>query len=169
MWLTFHDDGFVVVDGCSRKSHLMEFRLAFHIELILLATENLLAVSVESIKIRYLNGLVHIGRSLLGCVQGGQLDVSVWWLGSPIQGQRGIEGIEPWVIAVVAAHYCRLLEMEGTRCRVGEDQRLDLERRCIDAVLGNAWKADINPELYSALVWQRGSLASPDCLTKEAQ
>ena len=51
------------------------------------------------------------------------------------------------MIAVIAAHYCRLLEVERVWCRVGEDQRLDLERRCVDAVLGNAWKADVYPEL----------------------
>ena len=71
MWLTFHADGFVVVHCCGGKPHLMECGLPFDIELILLATEDLLAVGVKSIKIRYLDSLIDIGRSLLDCVHGG--------------------------------------------------------------------------------------------------
>lgn len=104
----------------------MEIRLSFDVQFVLLATEYLQVIVVESIEVRNLYSLVYISRSLLARMNGGELNVSVWLVGS-IKGQRGIEGIELGVIAVVVPNKGCLLEMEGVRCRIRKNEGLDLE------------------------------------------
>lgn len=104
----------------------MEIRLSFDVQFILLATEYLLVIVVESIEVRDLYSLLDVNRSLLARMNGGELNVSVWLVGS-IEGQRSIEGIELGVIAVIVPNEGCLLEMEGVRCRIRKDEGLNLE------------------------------------------
>ncbi len=59
-------------------------------------------------------------------MNGGKLNVCVWLVGS-VERQRGIEGIELGMIAVVVPNDGCLLEMEGVWCRIRKDEGLDLE------------------------------------------
>jgi len=104
----------------------MEIRLAFNIQLILLATKYLLVIVVESIKIRNVYSLIYICGSLLARMNGRKLNVSVWPVGSN-KGQRGIEGVELGVVAVVVPNDGCLLEVEGVRRGIRKNEGLDLE------------------------------------------
>jgi len=82
---TFHDDGLIITHSRRGKFHLMEIRLAFNIQFILLATKYLQVIVVESIEVRNLYSLVYINCSPLARMNSGELNVSVWQAG-PIEG-----------------------------------------------------------------------------------
>jgi hypothetical protein len=64
----------------------MEIRLSFNIQFVLLATKDLLVIVIEGIEIRNLYSLIYICRGLLGGMNGGELNVSVWLLVGSIEG-----------------------------------------------------------------------------------
>jgi len=124
---TFHGDGLIIIHSRGGKFHLMEIRLSFNIQFILLATKYLLVIVIEGIEIRNLYSLIYICRSLLGGMSGGELNVSVWLLVGSIEGQGSIKAVELGVVAAVAPNDGCLLKVEGVRRRIRKNEGLDLE------------------------------------------
>lgn len=120
--LTFHASNFLVIYGHRGEAHQMQISPPLHAYLHGFATEDRGVVVVEGLKIRDLNGLIHIARRCLGCVDGWEGDICVRHIfPRSMEGKRSIEGVETGVVLVVVTDEGGLFEMEGVWSRVGEN------------------------------------------------